>query len=121
MGALRIDLGQRFKETSSGPSMFMSRLLVALQRNHNVEYTSKNPHLTLGVIFRYKKKGCKDIVRIDGCYYNKAFGGGGMNKVIASSIASADGVIYQSFFSKRLCDKILRIKASKHAIIPNGV
>ncbi len=121
MGKLRIYLDQRFKASSSGPQMFMSRLLETLEKEHKVEFTSKKAHIALGVIFRNKRSGCKSIIRVDGCYYNQAYSSSGMNRGIASSIRKSDGVIYQSKFSKRLCEKILEVKASKYVIIPNGV
>lgn len=121
MRKIRIYLGKHYKETSSGPQMFLSRLVKALT-NYPVEFTSRKPHISFGVIVALPYRKARQVVRIDGCYYNKAMSGcGSMNRRIAESIKKADGVVYQSSFSKTLCERILKVKARKDTIIYNAI
>ena len=119
---MRVCLDEEYKETAAGPSMFLSRLIKELKLSYNVEFTSHKPHVSLGVI---TKSGCKkgrQVVRIDGCYYNLAnTGGKSLNKCIAHSIRSADGIIYQSKFSKLLCERLLQVKPKRSTVICNGI
>lgn len=117
---LRISLDALYKERPSGPNMFMSRLIKCLESNHGVVFTNKKPHIALGVIF-LPQKGAKRIVRVDGCYYNKAYMSGGINKAVFNAINKADGVIFQSEFSKKMCLKMLGAKPKLNTVIYNGV
>lgn len=116
----RVKLDANYKERASGPNMFMSRIIRALEKNHGVRFTPKKPHISLGVIF-LPEKGAKRVVRIDGCYYNKFYLSSSVNKAVARSISKADGVIFQSEFSKNLCEKLLGCSARNHCIIYNGI
>lgn len=121
MKTIRVKLDRRYKESASGPNMFMSRLVRVLEKDYKIEFVSKKSHIDMGVIFLPESKpGAKRVVRVDGCYYNKATGTN-MNKYISKAIRKADGVIYQSEFSKKLCDKLLKCKPKKYSVIYNGI
>lgn len=118
---LRIHIDRTYREGTSGPGTFMARLCKCLEEEYGVNFTSKKPHLSLGVIFLPKVRGSKNVVRVDGCYYNELNSGVGLNKTIKKSINRADGVIFQSGFSKKMCELLLSVKARKSSIIYNGV
>lgn len=118
---MKIHIDFQGRDKASGPHMFTRRLEYALGKIEGVEMSSDHPDISLGVINLPKKRGKKNIVRIDGCYYNEAIGKIRNNASIADAIKRADGVIFQSEFSKKLCRLILGVKSKSKIIIPNGI
>lgn len=73
---------------------------------------------------RISKITGKPVVhRIDGIYYDSATDYNGRNKVISESHEHADGVIYQSNYSRKLIERLLkpRKKTAKFDVIYNGI
>lgn len=121
MAKMRVSIVGKCKETDSGPMSFMSRIRNALPKYTPVEITDRKPHLVLSSIHSPKTR-VKTVLRVDGCYYNRALFNVKANDAIAKSIKRADGVIYQSKFSERMCSKILKARPkTDFAIIPNGI
>lgn len=118
---IRVQLDAKYKERASGPDMFMSRLIRVLEKKHDIKFTSKKPHISLGVILLPPKTSAKRIVRVDGCYYNKSYMSNSLNKQIQKSISKADGVVFQSNFSKQLCQKLLKTEPKNCCVIYNGI
>ena len=67
-----------------------------------------------------KKSGKIKILRLDGAYHNTFVKYKSMNKPLKKGLEIADGVIYQSRFSKKLCNKFLGKFNRRHTIINNG-
>jgi len=60
----------------------------------------------------------KKVLRLDGCYYDTGFfashndsQGRASNKPLETSVNLADRVIYQSEYSKKLCERYLKLKS----------
>ena len=106
-----------------GPRVFMTRLGEYLSREFDVKIVKDRPDIYLSSVWAGSPpKGCKRIHRTDGCYFDKGLSGiTGMNKRIAKAIKKADGVIWQSEYSKKLCRGILKARAKKSTIIYNGM
>lgn len=117
---LRIKLESKPKERASGPNMFMSRIVKYIKENYDVKFTSKKPNLAFGSIF-LPSKVQKRVVRIDGCYYNKSHFSHPTNKALSTAIKKATGVIFQSDFSRNMCQKLLGVEAKQYCVIPNGI
>lgn len=63
------------------------------------------------------------ILRLDGLYYDSDTQYNGRNTAISEAHASADGIVYQSIHSSKMCERYLskRRKNARHTIIYNGV
>lgn len=107
--------------SGQGPRVFINRLVKFLTKNHDVEIVKKNPHIYLSSVWRGNPpRGASAIHRMDGAYFNKDMSGAkSMNKQIARAIKGAVGVVYQSKYSQRMTEGILKIKKTG-AIIHNG-
>ena len=107
-----------------GPAIFLDRLTSALEQTGEVRIvgTSGKPHIHLSMIALGRRiPRVKTVVRIDGMYWNKADPvGPKWNQRIKESIRRADGVVYQSLFCQRCCEKNFG-KTRRFAIIHNGV
>jgi glycosyltransferase involved in cell wall biosynthesis len=76
----------------------------------------------LSVVRIRVKNGLPTVLRLDGVYYDKAENYKKKNAEISSSHAIADGIVYQSFLSKRMCEKYLESRKAKFFdVIYNGV
>lgn len=63
------------------------------------------------------------VQRIDGIYYDSATDYNGRNMEISNSHSIADGIIYQSAYSKTLIEKLLKPRkpSAKYDVIYNGI
>jgi len=70
-----------------------------------------------------KKIGVPIVLRLDGVYYDKANRFRGHNSLLSKSHANANAIIYQSKFSKRMCEKYLARRKNNAIfdIIYNGI
>jgi len=79
----------------------------------------------LCVTRRYTETGLPMVLRLDGVYYDldpKLTPFRGRNNRHSLTHAIADGIIYQSKFSKKMCEHYLRKrKTNKTAVIYNGI
>ena len=106
-----------------GPRVFMARLASFLEKNYeDVTVVKENPNLYFSAVWMGKPpKKCKHIHRADGCYFDKLnFHMKGSNKRIGWALNAASAVVYQSKYSKKMCEGIIKIKAKKDIIIHNG-
>lgn len=108
-------------DPSTGKGFFCSRLFKSLQKlGYSVTNNPKAPHNVSLHLVKFKDGKGKKIIRLDGCYHNTAMSYGSRNKSISQYVHKADGIIYQSQFSKRLCDKYLGKFKGPTSIVPNG-
>jgi len=107
--------------SGQGPRVFTNRLVKFLTKNHGVEIDKKRPHIYLSSVWRGSPpKGSITIHRMDGAYFNKDMSGAkSLNKKIAHAIQNAYGVIYQSKYSQKMTEGILKIK-KPGVVIYNG-
>jgi len=106
----------------AGPQLFCSRLNKAMQSMSEVEIVSpEEAEVRLhNIEIKDKSSLGKDILRLDGVYFNTDQDWEKLNKSIKKSFDLADAVVYQSKFSKRLCDKYLGEANKPWRIIYNG-
>ncbi len=101
----------------SGKQNFAIQLARAMKRK-GVKVTHKNPHVNL-VFVKGIREGCKNILRLDGAWINSKMNSTGKNKKIARTMKKCDAVIYQSRYSKRVCESFIGKKKHRR-IIFNG-
>jgi len=82
----------------------------------------KNTDVQLSSIRIKNKSGKPTVLRLDGIYYNQADNYQKRNKLIKIAHSKADAIIYQSFFSKKMCEKYLsKRKTNIFEVIYNGI
>lgn len=105
----------------TGKGFFCHRLAVSMkQMGVHLVNGSASHDVSLNVIKLANVKSQKKVLRLDGVYHNTAMDYKGRNKVLQRNLRAADAIIYQSKFSKSICDKYLGRFKGKVAIIPNG-
>lgn len=105
-----------------GRANFLKRLAVSVREcGHDAVASPKygydvsiNP-----VRLLYPKKKPR-ILRVDGAAMDVKMDYGHKNRFIAKSLRDCDGVIYQSEYSKKLCDSLVSKTKKPYAIIHNG-
>lgn len=107
----------------SGKGQFVSRLQSELEgQGVRVLFTTNHPH-DLYLSFSFFRMGSRKprLLRMDGVYYNKHSRKDiDANARLKKGLRKAQGVIYQSEFSKLVCDSYLGRVSVPTAIIPNG-
>lgn len=111
-------------EELRGPKIFCSRLHKAMLEIPDVELTALSS-CTIQlqpIVFQNMQKDVKNVLRLDGVYIRDwpEYNWRKQNKPIKVSFDAADGIIYQSNFSKVLCEKYLGKTRAPHAVIYNG-
>lgn len=84
---------------------------------------SDNPDIQLcGVRVGIRSKLPK-VLRLDGIYYDSATNYNARNTEISNSHCIADGIIYQSNYSKKIIEKLIgpRKPNAKYSVIANGI
>lgn len=107
---------------SGGPSIFRHRLFDALPYVPNTQVISDKSHkyhVELAFINIPPKKSKPIVVRIDGCYYMTKHLK--MNNGVLDAVKRADHVIFQSYFSKKMCQLILGHVPTNSSVIYNGI
>jgi glycosyltransferase involved in cell wall biosynthesis len=110
-------LNKKFK---GGPQVFRSRISKCLNDIPNIKVidNEKIPFdVELCFINNIIKHNKPIIIRIDGCYYVDRLN---FNEQIRNSIKRSNFIIYQSNFSKKMCEHILKIKKPCE-VIYNGI
>lgn len=111
-------------EKVRGPQIFCSRLYNAMAKISGVKMVDPSScSIQLhSVLFRNVNLKAKHVLRLDGVYHHVGpeYNWKERNKPIKKSFDSADGIVYQSHFSKRLCEKYLGRTKVPYAIIHNG-
>lgn len=89
-----------------------------MQSDYGVNIVDNYPDINLNFIHGPLRSGCKNVLRIDGVYYDKEniF----RNKSILSSVRNHDAVIFQSEWSKVFVERMLNVKPKKTIVIYNG-
>ncbi|MHA2279409.1 MAG: glycosyltransferase [Promethearchaeota archaeon] len=116
---MRLSL-DRDLDGSRGLQKFGASLIECLRDNFDVQLVGaqQKSDVHLVIIQGALKPGARNVVRIDGVYYDvKRLG---MNGSIARSLARMDGVIYQSSWCKIFAENMLKVKPRRFAVIHNG-
>jgi len=117
---------EKFK---GGVDIFRGRLIAALNRIEDIEVVTdidKDFDIELAFIRRIHKHKKPIVLRLSNCYYFKGYKPWN-NKPIAKAITKSNHIIFQSKFSYKLLDRVLRINHlglmnhCSHSIIYNGV
>lgn len=106
---------------SRGLEKFGRLLVQTLSDNHGVTVVGRGSKSDIHfcVIKNDPKPGAKTLLRIDGVYYDKARLS--MNRPISLSITQADGVVYQSYWSKIFAETMLGVQPKVSEVILNGI
>ena len=114
---MKICISQRSSK-NRGSSHFLDQLSNALElQGHQI--VDAKPDITLCSVNLTNTHRCPTVLRIDGIYYDRPRES--MNKGIKSSLSKANGVIYQSSFSKKMVKHMLGLPKVHNAVIHNGV
>jgi len=104
----------------SGPNSFAKKLADQLSTRHHImtSYQEETPDVQLAFIYTTKKVA-PIVQRLDGIYFNSAQDWESQNEVIEQTFSLADGVVYQSYFNKKLTERFFG-KKENHRVIHNG-
>jgi len=117
---IRVYLGIR--DETSGPYIFMRRLRDALISNDRVEVVNSPNDCDVALsTIQGHYPNCKNVLRLDGVYFDSTEDWKEKNKPIKESYVNADGVVFQSKYSLRLCVKYLGPSAVPSDVIYNGI
>lgn len=119
---MKICIERYLEKTTDGKTLFCNRLgTELLQRGVSVTGNINDPvDISIDMI-RIKHPTSKiKILRLDGVYFDNQIDYKRKNKILLDSMKKADGVIYQSQFSKDMCDKYLMHFNRPKQIIFNG-
>ena len=110
------------KTPTTGKGIFLSRLIPELQAR-GVEITD-DPEVDHDIAFHIVKlrnrTKAKQVIRMDGVYFNSKSNFAFLNRELNASLHDCDGVVYQSEYSKNMCDKYLNPFVGPSDIIYNG-
>lgn len=113
---MRVSFSTELKP-KSGKQNFAIRLAKEMKRQ-GVRVTDKKPHINL-VFVKGARKGCVNVLRLDGAWINNKMNSETKNRGIAKSMRQCKAVIYQSRYSRRVCRTFIgKVKRSK--VIFNG-
>ena len=105
-------------DSTSGPNSFGQKLVKYISNNNFTEFETAD--IRLCFIESQRKKCTKPLVqRLDGIYFNTRQNYKLQNANIKKTYEEADGIIFQSQFSKNLVTSWFG-KHDHHTIIPNG-
>lgn len=105
----------------NGKSLFCNRLAKVFTKSGIEVVDGKEPaDVSINVISLKHKNSKVKILRLDGVWHDTAKNYRQKNKALKESLEKADGVIYQSEFAKRMCDKYLGKPKCPTEVIYNG-
>ena len=110
------------KKFKAGPSVFRHRIAEALNKREDIKVTrdaNEKFDVELCVVRHIHKHNRPKILRIDGCYYT--FDKTRANRLLLMAIQESHTVVFQSYFSKKMCYSILGMKPKRRCIIRNGI
>lgn len=126
MFKIKYNIGFSFNRANGGPSNFLKNLKQAL-KNNNLSQVSYfvNPFTSFNIYANKVRNPWKKpyFFRVDGVGFDNSQTEEHtmtMNADIVKGINEARGVIYQSEYSKKLCEQILQVKPIHSTIIING-
>lgn len=106
-----------------GKDFFFDRLSQALRGlGENVMRNPSKPHdISLQSVFIKKTNAKRHVLRLDGVHHNIDTDYKKVNQsIIVKGVSKADAIVYQSQFSKTICEKYLGVFEGKTSIISNG-
>ena len=113
-----------WSNSNSGKGFFIARLLPALERIGVECVTTTDGDVDIDFHmsrFHYKSKRCKKkILRLGPVHADTRKNLKYLNHLKQQALKRCDGVIYQSKFSKKMCDKFIGKAKNKIAIVFNG-
>lgn len=111
------------KDPKTGKGLFIKRLSKALSKYVDIVDNPDTKHDVALHLLRIKKKtnSSFNVIRYDGVYHNTTQDFKTMNADISRGMKKANGVIYQSKFSKIMCDRYLGVFNGPQKIIFNGI
>ena len=104
---------------STGKGFFCQRLEQQM-REAGVEMSGPNKSDVSLHLIRLQDAGGKRVVRLDGVYHNKKQNWKQRNRPLKKNLHRADAAIYQSEFSRGMCDEYLGKFDGPTKVIPNG-
>jgi len=109
------------KNPKTGKGFFCQRLAKAMSKM-GVEFVSADVKhdISLHVVKLSKTRSKRKVIRLDGVYHDRGLDYKSRNRVLKENLHAADAVVYQSEFSKSICDKYLKKFRGRKAIIHNG-
>lgn len=116
---MKVSFSRDFKGKARGIQKFGILLSEHLQK-FGVKIVAKNEKSDIHLAFVHgsHKNGAKTILRVDGVYYDR--GRLHSNVSIKRSVASLDGVIYQSKWAQAFVEGMLKVRAKKSTVVYNG-
>lgn len=117
---MRILIRSKFK--AGGPGAFIRRLPEAISKLPGVSVVSdpsRKFDAELAFIRSEGGHGKPLFIRLDGCYYQRKQAS--QNRGISDGVRLARGVIYQSAFSRQMCESILGVSNANSVVIHNGI
>lgn len=122
-GQVQLKILIDYKKKDSGAGKFFQRLMREFNNmGHLCKYKIGSPDVHIAPIyFRQKQKANVSVLRVDGVHFSSGEGKMHRNNNLRKCIKIADGVIYQSAFSKKFCERIMKVEAKRSVIINNGV
>lgn len=116
---MKVSFSRDFKGKARGIQKFGVLLSEHLQK-FGVRTVAKHERSDIHLAFVHgsHKKGAKTILRVDGVYYDQKRLRS--NVSIKKSVASLDGVIYQSKWAQTFVEGMLKIRARKSVVVHNG-
>ena len=93
-----------------------------IKLGHSIVDNYKDANIQLSVVKINVNNKLPNILRLDGVYYDKSKNYNLMNQQISNSHRISNGIIYQSYFSKRMCESYLKERNTKiFDVIHNGI
>ncbi len=116
---MKVSFSRDFKGKARGIQKFGILLSEHLQK-FGVKTVAKHERSDIHLTFVHgsHKKGAKTILRVDGVYYDQKRLRS--NVSIKKSVASLDGVIYQSKWAQAFVEGMLKVRARKSTVVHNG-
>lgn len=114
---MKVSISKPHDLRNRGHHNFKRRLFDVLISKYDVRLVENHADIHLGMPGEICSKG-KNIVRVDGVYYDKERIS--WNNKIRKSIAAASGVIYQSRWSQTFAETMLNVRNKKSKVIYNG-
>jgi glycosyltransferase involved in cell wall biosynthesis len=108
--------------TNTGKGHFAQRLMCALEaRGVDLVTPEQDADIDLGIgRWQYAPKAKKKILRLGAAHIDSHSQYKEYNKRKLESLKMADGVIYQSWFSRRVCNQFIGRSDKPWVTIPNG-
>ncbi len=109
------------KKFKGGPRVFRERLSTALSKLEDIKVVENEKDkfdIELMFLRQTTRHNKPRIIRVDGCYYERHRLS--QNKQIEESIKRSNCVIFQSQFSKKMCEAFLHIRKPSY-VIHNGI